>query len=156
MGERILKKINFFDKKVIIRSCILFILSLIFLCIVPSRVILLKNYIDLTIKMKTIEQENIAISESLPSAKEVYELFQQVGFEILTCGVVDYSSPKAKILPYSGESLEPSVNRVLEFIVTCDDRFDYKTAILSANRLSFKSINFNKQDNNVAIEVYCK
>jgi len=149
-------KLNFLDKKVVVRSVILFILSLIFIATVPSKVVTITDYLSLKSKIKTLTSDSAEIMESLPTAQEVYKIFEEVGFSIQVCGVVDYVDGKPTVIGYSGEELEISDSRTIEFIVASDDRLDYKLAQLSSYGLAFESINLDSADSNISLKVYCK
>lgn len=156
MEGKLLTNSKFLDKRVIIRTVILFILSLIFIGIVPSRVDTIKNYISLTSKSNTLKQETEVIMSSLPSADEVYKAFNDVGFQISVCGVSDYKDGEVILNSYSGEVLEPYESRTLEFIVSYDDKFNYRLVSLSAYNLAFKKIYTDVESSSVSIEVYVK
>lgn len=156
MEDKLVNVSKFFDKKVIIRAVILFILSLIFITIVPSKVITIRDYILLKGKISTISKDSAEIIESLPTAKEVYDIFEKLGFGIEVCGVVDYTDGKISVTGYSGQDLEVSDSRTIEFIINNDENLDYKFAQLSSYGLAFESIHLDSEDSNISIKIFCK
>lgn len=156
MEDKLSRVSNLFDKKVMVRASVLFVLSLIFITIVPSRVITIRDYLLLKNKIKTITSDSSQIVESLPSAKEVYTIFEDLGFGIEVCGVIDYVDGKPKVIGYYGEDLEVSDSRTIEFIVSNDENIDYKFAQLSSYGLAFESIHLDSEDSNISIKIFCK
>lgn len=156
MEDKLVNVSKFFDKKVITRAAILFVLSLIFITIVPSKVITIRDYILLKSKINTISKDSADIIESLPTAQEVYKIFEDLGFGIEVCGVVDYADGKLNVTGYSGQELEVSDSRTIEFIISSDENLDYKFAQLSSYGLAFESIHLDSADSNISIKIFCK
>ena len=150
-----LEKNQFLNKGILIKVTILFILVVLFILLVPTRFGIIKEYLQLKSTISTVSEELVYLSESFPSASEVYEAFNELQIPIEACTVIDYEGSSSSVNKYSGEELEPSDNRVLEFIISDNDRLDYQLSSLTAYKFAFDSIDINK-NNEVVLRIYCR
>ena len=150
-----LEKNQFLDKSILVRVTILFILVILFILLVPTRFGIIKEYLQLKSTISSVSEELVDLSKSLPTASEVYRAFDELQIPIEVCSVIDFNGSSSSVNKYAGEELEPSDNRVLEFIIPDNDRLDYQLASLTAYKFAFDSIDINKS-NEVVLRIYCK
>lgn len=150
-----LKKSQFIHKTIMTRVTILFVLVVLFIILVPTRFGIIKEYLSLKSTINNVSKELVSISETLPLASEVYDAFEELQIPIQVCSVIDYQGSNSTVKGYSGDELELSENRILEFIISDNDRLDYQLASLTAYKFAFDSIDINNS-NEVILRIYCK
>lgn len=143
-------------KKIIYRVLVFLILGVYCIFVLPNQVNLLTSYLKLSDEKAVINSEIAAMSKSLPKAKDVYDSFTLLEKDILMCNVVDYSdSGVPSLKSYSGEDLESSPNRIIEFVVDGTTNLNTLFSGLGTYDYAYESITADKSGE-ILIRIFCK
>lgn len=130
-------------KKAIFRTCSMSILILYMVLLFPTHLNVLLDYFSLKNEKLKLDLEMTVIADSLLSSKDVDTIIKNSKADISLSTVME-NGDSSTLRTYDGSELEPSGNRVLEYIIKGDGNNNYLFGYLSSYQLSYSSISINE------------